>query len=169
MLLTKGGKSNKFCVCLNRSSCPCSPVLPLQSPCSFTASWALRKRIDSGQRSFPTPLPSKINGPTPMPAACCWGGTGSAARGLVILCARSVVGTGPGTEKNTRDGRKKRTNGTWRPSLREALDRFAVEKVWVTQVRCRDFRSGVWVFVFLLKSDSYSSAKALASKYFQST
>lgn len=124
MLLTKGGKSNKFHACLNCSSCPCSPVLPLQSPCSFTASWALRKKIDSGQRSFPTPLPSKINGPTPMPA-CCWGGTGSAARGLVILCARSVVGTGPGTEKNTRDGRKKRTNGTWRPSLREALDRFA--------------------------------------------
>lgn len=72
-----------------------------------------------------------------------------------------MVGTGPGTEKNTRDGRKKRTNGTWRPSLREALDRFAE----LRRFGSLRFAAGILDLEFesLLKSDSYSSAKALAS------
>lgn len=80
-----------------------------------------------------------------------------------------MVGTGPGTEKNTRDGRKKRTNGTWRPSLREALDTFSE----LRRFGSLRFAAGIldleFESVFLLKSDSYSSAKALASKYSQST
>lgn len=74
------------------------------------------------------------NGPAPVPVVFCWGGTDPAARGLVILCALSVVGIRPGTERNTKDGRgerkkRERKNGTWRPSLKEGAETGSLQRL----------------------------------------
>lgn len=86
------------------SSCTRS-VCPLSSPCCTTASVPDGKEDCLGSpRLHQPPLTQQKMGPAPMPVVFCWGGTDPADRGLVITCARSVEGTGPGTERDTRDG-----------------------------------------------------------------
>lgn len=90
----------------------------------------------------PTPLPSKKKKKKKMgqqhqcQSSPVGVALGPAARGLVILCARSVVGTGPGTERNTRGGRGEKTERMAQGDL-----------VWKRRQRlglCRGFAGGVW-------------------------
>ena len=132
---------NGFFVCLNFSSCPSNPIRPHWSSCSPTASWAHTKRIALGQWGFPQPpYPAKKKKKKMGQQHQCQSSPvgvalGPAARGLVILCARSVVGTGPRTERNTRGGREEKTERMAQGDL-----------VWKRRQRlglCRDFTGGV--------------------------
>lgn len=101
-----------------RSSCTRGSVCPPSSPCCTTASMPDGEEDCLGSLWFhQPPLTQQKMGPAPMPVVFCWGGTDPADRGLVVTCARSVKGTGPGAKRDTRDGGERKTvSGTGRPS-----------------------------------------------------